>query len=180
MAGGGGYKGHRAEMTAALRVRGTACRPVAQERARWRAELYRCHAHSHVSQRSTREHVRCSVSVGRQGGPPTLLSSRCLSPGSRARQAPERADGWVPGTRPGMTTCLVGARAHHLSSRNSRSEYPGPRGHKYSGGCLRPCVPTLRTTRFGRDDRCCERRQERFAQACPLRRCPAAIVMVDP
>jgi hypothetical protein len=31
------------------------------------------------------------------------LSSRRLSPGSIVPQAPELADGWIPGTRPGMT-----------------------------------------------------------------------------
>ena len=31
------------------------------------------------------------------------LSSRCLSPGSSNPQAPRQVDGWIPGTRPGMT-----------------------------------------------------------------------------
>src|SRR3979411_1394921 len=33
-----------------------------------------------------------------------MVSSRCLSPGSIVPLAPALADGWIPGTRPGMTS----------------------------------------------------------------------------
>ena len=32
------------------------------------------------------------------------VSSRCSSPGSSCPQPPEQAAGWIPGTKPGMTT----------------------------------------------------------------------------
>src|SRR5215813_8378782 len=39
-----------------------------------------------------------------------MLSSRALCPGSIVPLAPELAEGWIPGTSPGMTARSVGAR----------------------------------------------------------------------
>jgi glycosyltransferase involved in cell wall biosynthesis len=51
----------------------------------------------------------------RTRGPGSFLSSRCSSPGSRDLRAPEQADGWIPGTRPGMTrACRIRGSAINL------------------------------------------------------------------
>src|SRR4051794_22357072 len=49
--------------------------------------------------------------------PQSALASLGLSRGSNARLATERADGWMVGTSPTMTTCSAGFRATKLGAR---------------------------------------------------------------
>ena len=69
----------------------------------------------------------------------TRLSSRCLSPGSIVPRALTTEDGWIPGTRPGMTTPIPSAagrsRAAPRAGRLGRRRRAGlPRTDDRSAG----------------------------------------------